>query len=47
MLTSKPLEAVVHLVPLGTLASDKLKIYVDKFKGHFSKAIGFRPTGWT
>ncbi|KAG6906251.1 hypothetical protein DXG01_014969 [Tephrocybe rancida] len=47
LLTSDPLEATVHLVPLGTITSDKLKVYVERFKGKFSKAAGFRPTGWT
>lgn len=47
LLTSDPLEAGVHLLPLGTIASDKLKIYLDRWKDHFDKAIGFRPTGWT
>ena len=47
MLTSDPLAAGVHLVPLGGIASDKLRVYVESFKGYFSKAIGFRPTGWT
>ncbi|THU92728.1 DRMBL-domain-containing protein [Dendrothele bispora CBS 962.96] len=47
MLTKDPLDANVHLVPLGVVTSDKLKPYVDRFNGHFSRAIGFRPTGWT
>ncbi|KAF8916214.1 DNA repair metallo-beta-lactamase-domain-containing protein [Mucidula mucida] len=47
LLTSKPLEASVHVVPLSTIVSDKLKEYVDRFKGHFDRAVGFRPTGWT
>ena len=47
MLTTDPLAATVHLVPLGTITTDRLKIYMDQFKGVFTKAIGFRPTGWT
>ncbi|KAG5722809.1 DNA cross-link repair protein pso2/snm1 [Termitomyces sp. T112] len=47
LLTSDPLEATVHLVPLGTITSDRLKAYIERFKGKFSKAAGFRPTGWT
>lgn len=47
MLTSDPLAAIVHLAPLGTIATDRLKIYMDRFKGTFTKAVGFRPTGWT
>jgi len=47
LLTSNPLEACIHLVPLGIVTSDKLKNYMDRFKGNFDKAVGFRPTGWT
>lgn len=47
LLTSDPLVARVHLVPLGVITSDKLKTYVERFKGHFTKVVGFRPTGWT
>lgn len=47
LLTSNPLNASVHVLPLGLITSDKLKEYIDRFKGHFTKAIGFRPTGWT
>lgn len=47
LLTSDPLEATVHLLPLGTIATDRLKIYMDRFKGVFTRVIGFRPTGWT
>jgi DNA cross-link repair 1A protein len=47
LLTSDPLEAGVHLLPLGTISSDKLKIYLDRWKGQYAKIIGFRPTGWT
>ncbi|KAK0467164.1 beta-lactamase-like protein [Desarmillaria tabescens] len=47
LLTSNPLDALVHLVPLGVITSDRLKEYVERFKGHFSRAVGFRPTGWT
>ncbi|KAF8074931.1 beta-lactamase-like protein [Lyophyllum atratum] len=47
LLTSNPLEAGVHLVPLGMITSDKLKTYVERFKGKFTRAAGFRPTGWT
>ena len=47
MITNQPLEASVHLVPLGTIASDRLKDYLDRYQGTFTKVIGFRPTGWT
>ncbi|KAF7795044.1 hypothetical protein EIP86_006188 [Pleurotus ostreatoroseus] len=47
LLTSDPLEAGVHLLPLGTIASDRLKLYMERYTGKFDKVVGFRPTGWT
>lgn len=47
LLTTDPLSAGVHLVPLSVITSDKLKVYMDRFKGQYTRAIGFRPTGWT
>ncbi|KDQ61363.1 hypothetical protein JAAARDRAFT_123037 [Jaapia argillacea MUCL 33604] len=47
LLTTDPFEAGVHVVPLAVITSDRLKTYLEKFKGKFSKAVGFRPTGWT
>ncbi|KAE9398576.1 DRMBL-domain-containing protein, partial [Gymnopus androsaceus JB14] len=47
LLTRNPLEAQVHIVPLGHVNLDKLKEYSEKYKCHFKKVVGFRPTGWT
>ena len=47
LLTSNPKDAVVHLVPMSTITTDRLKIYLDRFKGSYNKIVGFRPTGWT
>ncbi|KAI0794502.1 hypothetical protein C8Q74DRAFT_1249143 [Fomes fomentarius] len=47
LLTKDPLAGGVHLVPLAVIASDRLKAYMERWKGHYTKAIGFRPTGWT
>ncbi|KAG5636232.1 hypothetical protein H0H81_008713 [Sphagnurus paluster] len=47
MLTSNPSEAGVHVVPLGIITSDRLEDYVRRYKGTFTKAAAFRPTGWT
>ncbi|EKM50682.1 uncharacterized protein PHACADRAFT_166360 [Phanerochaete carnosa HHB-10118-sp] len=47
LLTSDPLQAGVHLLPLGAISSDKLKAYMEQWNGHWTRAIGFRPTGWT
>ena len=47
LLTADPTEANVHILPLGTVTSDNLRSYLQRFKGTFSRVIGFRPTGWT
>ncbi|KAL5512893.1 PSO2 [Sanghuangporus vaninii] len=47
LLTDKPLEAGVHVVPLGQVASDRFKEYMDRWKGRWTRAVAFRPTGWT
>lgn len=47
LLTPNPKEALVHLVPLGTISTDQLKIYLERYKDTFDRVIGFRPTGWT
>ncbi|KAA1469052.1 DRMBL-domain-containing protein [Dentipellis sp. KUC8613] len=47
MLTKDPYEAGVHLVPLGVISSDRIKEYTERWKGHWSKTLAFRPTGWT
>jgi hypothetical protein len=47
LLTSDPKDSIVHLVPLATLTSDRLKIYAERLQGTFDRIIGFRPTGWT
>ena len=47
LLTNKPLEAGVHLVPLGQVTSDQFKEYMERWKGHWTRAVAFRPTGWT
>ncbi|KAJ9093573.1 hypothetical protein QFC19_008302 [Naganishia cerealis] len=47
MLTTDPLEATIHLVPLQTIQVDRLQPYLHKLKDHFSRVLAFRPTGWT
>ncbi|KZV74565.1 DRMBL-domain-containing protein [Peniophora sp. CONT] len=47
MLTKDPYSAGVHLVPLSVITSDRIKEYMDQWKNHWDKIIGFRPTGWT
>lgn len=47
LLTDDPLEAGVHVVPLHMITPDNFKDYLSKWKGRWTKAVGFRPTGWT
>ncbi|KAF7370359.1 DNA cross-link repair protein PSO2/SNM1 [Mycena sanguinolenta] len=47
LLTSDPVAADVHILPLGMISLEKLQHYLERFKGIFTKVVGFRPTGWT
>ncbi|KAJ5153618.1 DNA repair metallo-beta-lactamase [Penicillium coprophilum] len=47
MLTSNPHEAQVHMQTLFEIRADTLADYLDGLKPHFSRVVGFRPTGWT
>ncbi|KAJ7117736.1 DNA repair metallo-beta-lactamase-domain-containing protein [Mycena epipterygia] len=47
LLTADPLAADVHILPLGMISLEKLQLYLERFKGIFTKVVGFRPTGWT
>ncbi|CAG8105695.1 unnamed protein product [Penicillium olsonii] len=47
MLTTNPHEAQVHMQTLFEIRADTLAEYLDGLKPHFSRVVGFRPTGWT
>ena len=47
MLTSDPKEAQVHMQTLFEIRADTLADYLDGMKPHFSRVVGFRPTGWS
>ncbi|WVO21673.1 uncharacterized protein IAS62_002984 [Cryptococcus decagattii] len=47
MLTSDPIEAQVHLLPLGSIHLDRLQSYLTLLYPHFDRVLGFRPTGWS
>ncbi|KAH9024591.1 DNA repair metallo-beta-lactamase-domain-containing protein [Lactarius hengduanensis] len=47
MLTADSFSTNVHIVPLIVAASDRLKEYMGRWNGHWTKAVAFRPTGWT
>ena len=45
-LTTNPLEAQVHMQMLMEIRAETLLEYLQGFKTHFSRVVGFRPTGW-
>ncbi|KAK5957556.1 DNA cross-link repair protein PSO2/SNM1 [Knufia fluminis] len=46
-LTSNPLEAQVHMQMLMEIRAETLYDYLVGFRPHFSRVVGFRPTGWS
>lgn len=47
LLTDDPLQAQIHMQTLFELRADTLADYLTSMKPHFSRVVGFRPTGWT
>ena len=45
-LTSDPLEAQVHMQMLMEIRAETLADYLTEYKPHFSRIVGFRPSGW-
>ncbi|KAL6720875.1 DNA cross-link repair protein PSO2/SNM1 [Lecanora helva] len=45
-LTTDPLEAQVHMQMLMEIRAETLADYLTGFKPHFSRVVGFRPSGW-
>jgi len=45
-LTSDPLEAQVHMQSLGEIRAETLQQYLNSYKPHFGRIVGFRPSGW-
>jgi DNA cross-link repair 1A protein len=46
LLTNNPLKAQVHMQTLMEIRAETLHDYLVTYKGHFSRVVGFRPTGW-
>ncbi|KAI9894258.1 MAG: hypothetical protein M1814_004112 [Vezdaea aestivalis] len=46
LLTADPLEAQVHMTPLFEIRAETLSDYLTTYKSHFSRVVGFRPSGW-
>ncbi|RCI14615.1 hypothetical protein L249_6378 [Ophiocordyceps polyrhachis-furcata BCC 54312] len=47
LLTSNPVEAQVHMQSLMEIRAETLKDYLASYRPHFSRIVGFRPSGWT
>ena len=45
-MTDDPLEAQVHMQMLMEIRAETLADYLTGFKPHFSRIVGFRPSGW-
>lgn len=45
-LTSDPREAQVHMTPLFEIRAETLDEYLRDYSDTFTRAVGFRPTGW-
>ncbi|KAJ5660514.1 hypothetical protein N7507_006965 [Penicillium longicatenatum] len=47
LLTTDPKEAQVHMQTLFEIRAETLADYLDSMKPHFTRVVGFRPTGWS
>ncbi|KAL8948716.1 MAG: hypothetical protein Q9222_005128 [Ikaeria aurantiellina] len=45
-LTNDPVEAQVHMQMLMEIRAETLADYLTGYKPHFSRIVGFRPSGW-
>lgn len=45
-LTSDPRAAQVHMTPLFEIRAETLGDYLTDYRDRFSRAVGFRPSGW-
>ncbi|KAK8138696.1 DNA repair metallo-beta-lactamase-domain-containing protein [Apiospora sp. TS-2023a] len=46
LLTTNPREAQVHMQMLMEIRAETLQEYLNGYKPHFSRIVGFRPSGW-
>ncbi|KDN65868.1 putative DNA repair metallo-beta-lactamase [Colletotrichum sublineola] len=46
LMTDNPYEAQVHMQMLMEIRAETLQEYLNSYKPHFSRIIGFRPSGW-
>ncbi|KAK2005064.1 DNA repair metallo-beta-lactamase [Colletotrichum falcatum] len=46
LMTDNPYEAQVHMQMLMEIRAETLQEYLNSYKPHFSRIVGFRPSGW-
>ncbi|KAI0009801.1 DRMBL-domain-containing protein [Xylariaceae sp. FL0662B] len=46
LMTSDPLEAQVHMQMIMEIRAETLQEYLNSYKPHFTRIVGFRPSGW-
>ncbi|KAF3769305.1 hypothetical protein M406DRAFT_52389 [Cryphonectria parasitica EP155] len=46
LMTNNPHEAQVHMQMLMEIRAETLAEYLDHYRPHFGRVIGFRPSGW-
>lgn len=46
LLTTNPAEAQVHMQMLSEIRAETLAEYLEDYRPHFSRIVGFRPSGW-
>ncbi|KAJ3575889.1 hypothetical protein NPX13_g3874 [Xylaria arbuscula] len=46
LMTSNPYEAQVHMQMIMEIRAETLQDYLDSYKPHFTRIVGFRPSGW-
>ncbi|KAI0021572.1 DRMBL-domain-containing protein [Xylariomycetidae sp. FL0641] len=47
LLTDDPRAAQVHMQMLMEIRADTLAAYLDGYRPHFTRVVGFRPSGWS
>ncbi|KAI9677866.1 MAG: hypothetical protein M1829_002363 [Trizodia sp. TS-e1964] len=47
LITTKASEAQVHMTPLTEIRPETLADYLTTHREHFSRVVGFRPSGWS
>ncbi|EPE36600.1 Metallo-hydrolase/oxidoreductase [Glarea lozoyensis ATCC 20868] len=45
-MTDDPKEAQIHMQMLMEIRAETLQEYLNSYKPHFSRVVGFRPSGW-